>query len=95
MLIGSVNVGPAECSDFGARRIGIARGGKMIGPCDCGFARLPKHASGMVTAGFTSCFGGRAGESITSGHTGSTAWKGFICAGKGLVGIFSGSRRIM
>jgi hypothetical protein len=87
MPIGSVNVERAVCSDFGDRRIGIARAEKMIGPCDCEFGRLPKRASGTGTEGFTSCFGGRDGESIISGHTGSTAWKGFIYAGRGPGGI--------
>ena len=87
MLIGSVNAGRVVYSDFGDRRIAIARAGKMIEPCDCGFGRSPKYASDTDIEGFISCFGGRDGESIISGRTGSTAWKGFIYAGKNPGGI--------
>jgi transposase InsO family protein len=70
----------------GARPIGTARTRRTTGPCGCGSGRSRTPGFGTDIVGFRSCLGARAGASITSGHTGSTARRGSTCVGSVLVG---------
>jgi hypothetical protein len=66
---------------------GTVRTGKMTGSCGCGSWRSRRHGFGMDIVGLRSCFGARAGASITRGPIESTARRDSAYVGGVLAGM--------
>lgn len=74
------------------RKLGVSDATFYLWPpttahCDCASVKSSKPGSTMVTAGFTSCSGGRAGGIIINAFTGSTANRACPCVSNAHAGI--------
>lgn len=74
------------------RKLGVSDATFYLWPpttahCDCASVKSSKPGSTMVTAGFTSCSGGRAGGIITNAFIDSTASRVCPCISNAQAGI--------